>query len=87
MAVLAWLPEARPEQIRRLQVNALSSDAPAFLVRPERVGQQSSAAPLRLRREVPNGVNPGAGVHVGGNAQAWAASCAAMLSFLREQLK
>ncbi|MFG6488884.1 recombinase RecA [Roseateles sp. BYS78W] len=48
VAVLAWLPEARPEQIRRLQVNALASDAPAFLVRPERAGQQSSAAPLRL---------------------------------------
>jgi protein ImuA len=48
VAVLAWLPEARPEQIRRLQVNALSSDAPAFLVRPERAGQQSCAAPLRL---------------------------------------
>lgn len=48
VAVLAWLPEARPEQIRRLQVSALSSDAPAFLVRPEHAGQQSSAAPLRL---------------------------------------
>lgn len=48
VAVLAWLPEARPEQIRRLQVNALGSDAPAFVVRPERVAQQSSAAPLRL---------------------------------------
>lgn len=48
VAVLAWLPEARPEQIRRLQVSALGSDAPAFLMRPERAGQQSSAAPLRL---------------------------------------
>lgn len=48
LPVLAWLPEARPEQIRRLQVSALSSDAPAFLLRPERVRQQSSAAPLRL---------------------------------------
>lgn len=48
VAVLAWLPEARPEQIRRLQVSALGSDVPAFLVRPERAGQQSSAAPLRL---------------------------------------
>ena len=48
VAVLAWLPEARPEQIRRLQVGALGSDAPAFLVRPERMGMQSSAAPLRL---------------------------------------
>jgi protein ImuA len=48
VAVLAWLPEARPEQIRRLQVSALSSDAPIFLMRPEHAGQQSSAAPLRL---------------------------------------
>lgn len=46
-----------------------------------------SAAPVRLRREVPNGVNPGAGVHVGGDAQAWAASREALLGFLREQLK
>lgn len=48
VAVLAWLPEARPEQIRRLQVSALSSDAPAFLVRPARAREQSSASPLRL---------------------------------------
>lgn len=48
VAVLAWLPEARPEQIRRLQVNALSSDAPLFLMRPENAARQSSAAPLRL---------------------------------------
>lgn len=48
VAVLAWLPEVRPEQVRRLQVGALGSDAPAFLLRPARVQQQSSAAPLRL---------------------------------------
>ena len=48
VAVLAWLPEARPEQIRRLQVSALSSDAPVFLMRPESAARQSSAAPLRL---------------------------------------
>ncbi|MGM9483618.1 translesion DNA synthesis-associated protein ImuA [Roseateles sp. NT4] len=48
VAVLAWLPEARPEQIRRLQVSALSSDAPTFLMRPESAARQSSAAPLRL---------------------------------------
>lgn len=48
VAVLAWLPEARPEQVRRLQVAALGSSAPAFLVRPERQHVQSSAAPLRV---------------------------------------
>ncbi|MFT7721658.1 MAG: translesion DNA synthesis-associated protein ImuA [Roseateles sp.] len=48
VAVLAWLPEARPEQLRRLQVGALGSAAPAFLLRPEPARQQASAAPLRL---------------------------------------
>lgn len=48
VAVLAWLPEARPEQVRRLQVCALSSDAPVFLMRPDSARHQSSAAPLRL---------------------------------------
>ena len=55
VAVLAWLPEARPEQIRRLQVSALGSEAPLFLLRPQAAARQSSAAPLRLS------VQPGAG--------------------------
>ncbi|MDN3922213.1 translesion DNA synthesis-associated protein ImuA [Roseateles violae] len=54
-AILAWLPQARPEQIRRLQAGALASDAPIFLFRPWAVQQQSSAAPLRLL------LTPGAG--------------------------
>lgn len=47
-AVLAWLPEARPTQLRRLQVAALGSNAPVFLLRPWMTQSQSSAAPLRL---------------------------------------
>ena len=47
-AVLAWLPQARPEQIRRLQIHALSCDAPVFLVRPEGALRQASPAPLRV---------------------------------------
>lgn len=47
-AVLAWLPQARPEQIRRLQACALGSAAPVFLLRPWTARQQSSAAPLRV---------------------------------------
>lgn len=51
-AVLAWLPEARPEQIRRLQAAALGSRAPVFVLRPAAIAQpQSSAAPLRLLLE------------------------------------
>ena len=44
-------------------------------------------APLRLRSEVPNGVNPGQGVHVGGQPAARAASALALERFLREQWK
>lgn len=48
-AVLAWLPEARPEQLRRLQVAALASAAPVFLIRPLSTATQASAAPLRVQ--------------------------------------
>ena len=47
-AILAWLPQARPEQIRRLQSCALGANAPIFLFRPSAAQQQSSAAPLRI---------------------------------------
>jgi protein ImuA len=47
-AIVAWLPQARAEQIRRLQVCALSCEAPVFLCRPETARHESSAAPLRL---------------------------------------
>lgn len=47
-AVLAWLPQARTEQIRRLQVHAQSCDCPIFLFRPEQAQRDASAAPLRL---------------------------------------
>lgn len=61
-AVLAWLDGARPEQIRRLQAAALNSPAPIFLMRPDSVAQQSSAAPLRVRLSQPaasRGLAPG----------------------------
>lgn len=47
-AILAWLPQARSEQIRRLQVHAQSCDCPVFLFRPEAVQQEASPAPLRV---------------------------------------
>lgn len=47
-AILAWLPRAAPEQIRRLQSCAQAMEAPIFLFRPLAVQAQSSAAPLRL---------------------------------------
>jgi protein ImuA len=47
-AIVAWLPQARQEQIRRLQVCALACGAPVFLCRPEAARHESSAAPLRV---------------------------------------
>ncbi len=54
-AVLAWLPQARPEQIRRLQVLAAGCETPVFVCRPEAVAREASAAPLRLRVRVAAG--------------------------------
>ena len=46
--VLAWLPQAHPEQIRRLQISAQQFEGLVFLFRPESCQHQASAAPLRL---------------------------------------
>lgn len=47
-AVIAWVPQARQEQLRRLQVCALSCEGPVFLCRPESAQHEASAAPLRV---------------------------------------
>lgn len=47
-ALVAWLPQARPEQIRRLQVCAQACEGPVFLFRPEAARHEASAAPLRV---------------------------------------
>lgn len=46
--LLTWLPQARPAEIRRLQVLAAAGDAPVFLCRPSMAAREPSAAPLRL---------------------------------------
>jgi len=47
--LVSWLPQARQEQIRRLQVCAQSCDGPVFLCRPASAAYEASAAPLRLQ--------------------------------------
>jgi protein ImuA len=47
-AVVSWLPQARPDQIRRLQVGAQGCNGLAFLCRPEAAQHEASAAPLRV---------------------------------------
>jgi protein ImuA len=47
--LVSWLPQARQEQIRRLQVCAQSCDGPVILCRPAAAEHEASAAPLRLQ--------------------------------------
>ncbi|SFQ59511.1 protein ImuA [Variovorax sp. OK605] len=47
--LVSWLPQARQEQIRRLQVCAQSCDGPVILCRPAAAAHEASAAPLRLQ--------------------------------------
>jgi protein ImuA len=48
-AVLAWLPQARVGELRRLQLAAAQHDALLFVCRPEAVTHAASPARLRLR--------------------------------------
>lgn len=48
-ALLSWLPQARQEQLRRLQVCAQACEGPVILFRPEAAQHEASAAPLRLQ--------------------------------------
>lgn len=46
--LLSWLPQARAEQLRRLQVAAHACDGPVVLFRPEAAQFDASPVPLRL---------------------------------------
>ena len=78
-----WTPAAPCE--------ALASEAappqPQIDVYPGAHHGFDSAAPLRHRAEVPNGAQPGAGVHLGGQPEARTASREALLQFLRTALR
>jgi len=50
-AVLAWLPQVRPEQLRRLQMAAQNFQQPLFVMRPLAAQQEASPAVLRLLLE------------------------------------
>ena len=50
--LIAWLPQARQEQIRRLQVGAQGCDGPVFLCRPAAAAHEPSAAPLRVQLRI-----------------------------------
>lgn len=47
-ALLCWLPQARPEHLRRLQLAANSGEGLTFVFRPASAQLEASPAPLRL---------------------------------------
>jgi len=52
-ALLAWLPQARPEQLRRLHLAGGAKQALVMAFRPETARHLSSPAPLRLLLRAP----------------------------------
>lgn len=59
-AVLAWLPQARGEQLRRLHMAAAEYSKLLFVMRPAAVRQEASPAALRVQLQpAPNSPQPG----------------------------
>jgi protein ImuA len=54
-AVLAWLPQVRPEQLRRLQWAAAEHHKLLFVLRPSAAQAQASPAVLRLLLDLDDG--------------------------------
>ena len=76
-----WTPAAPCHELARVAEGA----SPAIEAYAGAYHGFDSLAPLRLRKDVPNGVKPGQGVHVGGDAAAREASTQRLLQFLAQQ--
>ena len=77
-----WTPAAPCEQLAQGS-GASGASRIQLLVYEGAYHGFDGTAPVRLRRDVPNGVNPGRGVHVGAEPAARAASALALQDFLR----
>ena len=75
-----WTPSAPCVALAK----SVTEIRPEIVVYPGAWHGFDSDAPVRLRKDVPNGVNPGQGVHVGGNPAAWRASRDRIVRFLAE---
>ena len=75
-----WTPSAPCVALAK----SVSGMRPEIAVYPGAWHGFDSDAPVRLRKDVPNGVNPGQGVHVGGNPAAWRESRDRVVRFLAE---
>jgi dienelactone hydrolase len=80
-----WTP---PRPCRELAQQAGHARPPVRLVTyPGAFHGFDSQAPVRHRTDVPNGVNPGQGVRLGGQPAAREASRQALMEFLRQHLR
>jgi dienelactone hydrolase len=79
-----WTPAAPCKRLaQQAQGSATSTDASVEIeAYPGAFHGFDSAAPLRVRKDVPNGVNPGRGVTVGGDAEALRLSRLKLLQFI-----
>ena len=77
-----WTPAAPCQHLAR----AAAGSVPVVESYPGAHHGFDSDAPVRLRKDVPNGVKPGQGVHVGDNPAAREASRQRLLAFLAQHL-
>jgi dienelactone hydrolase len=75
-----WTPAAPCRALVRVSTGT----APLLEAYPGAYHGFDSRAPVRLRKDVPNGVSPGQGVHVGGDAAAREASRQSLLQFIAQ---
>lgn len=80
-----WTPAAPCEELaRRAATQVQAAPAIEIEVFADAYHGFDGTAPLRLWREVPNGVNPGQGVHLGGHAPSREAAARRLDTFIRQ---
>ncbi len=79
-----WTPAAPCKRLAQQALRSTTSTEASVHIEayPGSFHGFDSTAPLRLRNDVPNGVNPGRGVTVGGNAEALGLSRSRLLQFI-----
>jgi len=87
LMLVGALDDWTPPQPCQALAQASADPRPEIEVMADSYHGFDSAAPVRLRSDVPNGVYPGQGVHVGGNAQALLRSRERLMAFLNTQLQ
>jgi len=84
LMLLGGADDWTPPQPCEAMAQASAAPRPEVVVYPGVYHGFDGTSRLNLLRDVPNGVNPGQGVHVGGDPAARAASRERMLSFVRD---